>query len=390
MDEGPRYPGSLVVQHVKQQTLELVDKYRRRRKRATELPRAASLLLAWEGAIVAGAFLVAIAHVAASAYMMERFDERTRRTSLVRYYQQRTELAAEAVRHVQESIVYYSRHAAAVERQLESTNTAARECRQRVLERRRQLEKELAAGLGREAGPSDSVGGSGTLASVLAPWRVFYVRLRLDGWRRELESLDREAGQLEQSLQHDQRLAEQARSKLRSLAKELRREAAAYEALHARLSAWRSYSCRSLVFSGGAQLGLPGLSWPGGSQQHGDRRAPGIEGIHKEDVEGGAARGDGDKDEDALNWGSSRTNSSEQMLWSWTMQVYTPAWMGDEESFDPPPPRGEAPGDRDDEEQEDEEGDNTGENELGKWEEGGIGEFLSEVRPLLENALSRW
>ncbi|GIL77027.1 hypothetical protein Vretifemale_6598 [Volvox reticuliferus] len=213
MDEGPRYPGSLVVQHVKQQTLELVDKYRRRRKRATELPRAASLLLAWEGAIVAGAFLVAIAHVAASAYMMERFDERTRRTSLVRYYQQRAELAAEAVRHVQDSIAYYSRHAAAVERQLECSNAAARECRQRLLERRRQLEKELAAALGREARPSGSGGGGGALASVLAPWRAIYVRLRLDGWRRELEGMDREAGHLEQSLQHYHRLAEQARNK---------------------------------------------------------------------------------------------------------------------------------------------------------------------------------
>ncbi|GIL58644.1 hypothetical protein Vafri_13648 [Volvox africanus] len=391
MDEGPRYPGSLVVQHVKQQTLELVDKYRRRRKRATELPRAASLLLAWEGAIVAGAFLVAIAHVAAGAYMMERFDERTRRTSLVRYYQQRTELAAEAVRHVQESIAYYSRHAAAVERQLECTNAAARECRERLLERRRQLEKELVAGLGREAGPSGSRGGSGAAASVLAPWRAFYVRLRLDGWRRELEILDREVDQLEQSLQHDQRLAEQARNKLRSLAKELRREAATYEALHARLSAWRSYSCRSVVFSGGAQLGLPGLSWQGESQQHGDRRrAAGIAGIHKEDVEGGGPRGDGDKDGDSLKWGSSRTGSSEQVLWSWTMQVYTPAWMSDEEGFDPPPPRGEAPGDRDDDDEDEDEGDSKDESELGKSGEGDIGKFLSEVRPLLEDALSRW
>lgn len=37
-----------------------------------------SLLLAWEGAIVAGVFLGAIGLVAAGTYMMERFDERTR------------------------------------------------------------------------------------------------------------------------------------------------------------------------------------------------------------------------------------------------------------------------------------------------------------------------
>ncbi|GIL58645.1 hypothetical protein Vafri_13648 [Volvox africanus] len=178
---------------------------------------------------------------------------------------------------------------------------------------------------------------------------------------------------------------------LRSLAKELRREAATYEALHARLSAWRSYSCRSVVFSGGAQLGLPGLSWQGESQQHGDRRrAAGIAGIHKEDVEGGGPRGDGDKDGDSLKWGSSRTGSSEQVLWSWTMQVYTPAWMSDEEGFDPPPPRGEAPGDRDDDDEDEDEGDSKDESELGKSGEGDIGKFLSEVRPLLEDALSRW
>ncbi len=46
--------------------------------RSAELPRVVSVLLAWEGAIVAGAFLAAIAYVAANAYMMERFDERTR------------------------------------------------------------------------------------------------------------------------------------------------------------------------------------------------------------------------------------------------------------------------------------------------------------------------
>ncbi|GFR42069.1 hypothetical protein Agub_g2890, partial [Astrephomene gubernaculifera] len=108
MDEGPRYPGSLVWYHVKQRAREVAAKYRRQRKRATELPRVVSFLLAWEGALVAGAFLTAIAHVAASAYMMERFDERTRRTSLIRYYQQRCALAEEAVRDLQTSISHYS------------------------------------------------------------------------------------------------------------------------------------------------------------------------------------------------------------------------------------------------------------------------------------------
>ncbi|GIL77028.1 hypothetical protein Vretifemale_6598 [Volvox reticuliferus] len=176
------------------------------------------------------------------------------------------------------------------------------------------------------------------------------------------------------------------RRQLRSLAKELRREAAAYEALHARLNAWRSYSCRSLVFSGGGQLGLPGLSWQGESQRHRGRQAAGIEDIHKEDVEGGGeARGDGNRDEGAWSRRSS-TSSSGQVLWSWTMQVYTPSWMDDDEGFDPPPPRGKAPGDSDDEEA----GNSKDEGELGKIREGGIGDFLSEARPLLENALSRW
>lgn len=43
-----------------------------------ELPRYASLLLAWEGALLAGLFLAAIGHVAVGIYMTERFDERVR------------------------------------------------------------------------------------------------------------------------------------------------------------------------------------------------------------------------------------------------------------------------------------------------------------------------
>ncbi|GLC37351.1 hypothetical protein PLESTM_000574400 [Pleodorina starrii] len=272
MDEGPRYPGSLVVQHAKQQAMEIIDKYRLRRKRATELPRAVSLLLAWEGAIVAGAFLAAIAHVAAGAYIMERFDERTRRTSLARYYQQRTELAAEAVTSLQASIAYYSRHAAAVERQLNSSTAAARECQRRVAERRRQLEQELAAGLGLGSTGGGSSGG-GPLAAALAPWRSLYVRWRLDGWRRELERLDREARELERSLQHDQLLVDQARDK-----------------------------------------------------------------------------------------------------------VYLPTWMDDDEGFDHPPARGEAPGDRDEETLD----------EAADGDADSIGSFLSELRPLLGNSLPRW
>lgn len=43
-----------------------------------ELPRAVSLLLAWEGALVAGVCLAALGHVALTAYAMERHDERVR------------------------------------------------------------------------------------------------------------------------------------------------------------------------------------------------------------------------------------------------------------------------------------------------------------------------
>ncbi len=37
-----------------------------------------SLLLAWEGALVAGVFVAALGHVALTAYAMERHDERVR------------------------------------------------------------------------------------------------------------------------------------------------------------------------------------------------------------------------------------------------------------------------------------------------------------------------
>ncbi len=45
---------------------------------AAELPRWASLLLAWEGALLAGAFLGGLGWVTAGAFLMERADERSR------------------------------------------------------------------------------------------------------------------------------------------------------------------------------------------------------------------------------------------------------------------------------------------------------------------------
>lgn len=86
-----------MVHHLKANATEVVDRYRRHRKRRTELPRAVSLLLAWEGALVAGVCLAALGHVALTAYAMERHDERVRRAALVRYYTQRLALADEAI-----------------------------------------------------------------------------------------------------------------------------------------------------------------------------------------------------------------------------------------------------------------------------------------------------
>ncbi|EFJ44321.1 hypothetical protein VOLCADRAFT_106470 [Volvox carteri f. nagariensis] len=362
-------------------------------------------MLAWEGAILAGAFLVAIAHVAASAYMMERFDERTRRTSLVRYYQQRTELAAEAVRHLQESIDYYSRHTAAVERQLECSTAGSRECRRRLAERRRQLEAEVTASL---AGGGSGGGGGGPLAAALAPCRALYLRWQLDRWRRELEHWDAGAHHLEQSLAHDQRLVNTARDKLRSLVRELRKEATTYDTLYSRLQAWRNYSCRTVVFSGGGQLPtiLPELGLYGSAEEP-RRRHRGGQGTDS------AADGDGDGNKDDVadgdgcntdvtasggvcevggggggGGGAGGTESSgSAVIWCWTMQIYTPRWMDDDDDAGldllSSTPRGaEAPGDReeddydDDDDEEEEEGEGG---EHGAGGSGGLPGFLAEL-----------
>ncbi|GLC66074.1 hypothetical protein PLESTF_000378900 [Pleodorina starrii] len=62
------------------------------------------------------------------------------------------------------------------------------------------------------------------------------------------------------------------------------------------------------------------------------------------------------------------------------MQVYLPTWMDDDEGFDHPPARGEAPGDRDEETLD----------EAADGDADSIGSFLSELRPLLGNSLPRW
>ncbi|KAG2495350.1 hypothetical protein HYH03_006619 [Edaphochlamys debaryana] len=405
--DGPRYPGSLLVWHAKQRAVELAAKYRRRKKRETELPRLVATLLAWEGAIVAGAFLTAIAGVAAGAYMMERFDERTRRTSLIAYYRQRVELSEDVVRDLQASLAFLSQHAQAVHQRAEASRGAAAACRQRLAARRGALEGELAGagawvlrelggggggggggGAGKGAG-----GGGGAWRGLTAPWRRVAAQRQLAAWREELEAMDREASHAEESLALAEAMERAAGVRLRRLVSQLRSEAAAHDRLAARLAAWRAYSCRTGLLSASGELWV--VPWWWGWRRPGEGGG-GSGAAGAAEAEAGAQGAAVAVEVEAVGAAGAAQEAAGVSRWNWSVEVTTPAWMDEDDCVLAPgaPVHGEEGEGRDGGEEGDgeEEGEGDGGGE-GEGEEGGWGEWgmaaslaaaLTEVGRLLE------
>ncbi|KXZ44709.1 hypothetical protein GPECTOR_63g36 [Gonium pectorale] len=335
----------------------------------SELPRVAAVMLAWEGAILAGAFLGAIGLVAAGGYMLERSEQRTRTECAL------TPLLVPPRPHApQSSLAYYRRHSELVARQLAASSAATEACRRRAAARRADLEAELAGWRSHREGAKggDWRGWAGSLPLAGAA-RDMYVRWRLQRWQRELQ--------------------------LSALAAALTHQASERAALADRLSRWSAYRCRSTLLrasgtlwtsrnGGGGRTGGEGKGGGGDGDGGGDRRqqperAPGSSttaaGGHEGNgergqigsTEGGASDGAG-----GGNGGGVEEGTGGERCWCWSLEVHLPAWMSEEDTDLPLQPGGGEDG---------EEGAGEGEAEGGM-----AAEVLRELAPLLRDSMPRW